>query len=67
MKRIYVNVTDVQAEVLKERAATTGVPQAAQIRMALEAALVVPMRRSDVERFTAQRTQPVLVATKAGE
>ncbi len=67
MKRVCVNLTDTQAEVLRERAATTGVPQAAQIRMALEAALVVPMLRSHVEKSAGRRSQPVLTPQQEGE
>ena len=74
MKRICVNLTEEQAAGLKERAKVSGVLQSEIIRRALAdlapLELVLSVHKADAERaaFLAKyKTQPVLVATKAGE
>jgi hypothetical protein len=57
MKRICVNVTPEQAEALKDRAREYGIPQATQIRRALEDYLSCPPLR---DQSVSSARQPVL-------
>jgi hypothetical protein len=70
MKRVTVNLTDDQAAALKERAETVGIPQAEQIRQAIDLDLGLGKRHLPrAERFADLREtrQPVLFVPKASE
>lgn len=72
MKRICVNVTETQFAKLKARQQDTGVPQAEQIRRALDSLLLPYMTfsefSSDKERDRQHaKSQPVLLTSKRSE